>query len=94
LKAVASIPELAARRLTRKRHGDLESRVASVCQDMRDAMVRLDWREARRQSELLQAMGAGLPRPLSEAEREALFAKLTRLIAEAKARSPQPEASP
>jgi hypothetical protein len=50
--------------------------------------------KTRRQAELLQAMGVGSVRPLSVAEREALVAKLTRLIAEAKARSAHPEASP
>lgn len=91
MKPVASMPALAARRLTRKRHGNLESRVALVRQAMRDAMVRLDWREARKQAELLQAIGAGSVRPPSVADREALVAKLTRLIAEAMARA---EASP
>jgi len=86
VKAPVSISALAARRLTRKTQADVESRAAPVRQAMLDALVRLDSREARRQSDLLQAMGAGLTRPPSEAEQEALIAKLTRLIAEAKAR--------
>jgi hypothetical protein len=94
LKAGASIPELAARRLTRNRHGDLESRAAPVRRALLDALVRLDSREARRQADLLCAMDAGARRPLTKVEQDALFAKLTRLIAEANARSPQPEASP
>jgi hypothetical protein len=87
VKAGPSISALAARRLTWKTEGSLESRAAPVRQALLDALVRLDQREARRQSNLLQAMGAGPARPLSEAESDALIAKLTRLVAEAKARS-------
>jgi len=50
------------------------------------AMVRLDWREARHQAEVLQAMGAGKQGPMSEAEQADLVARFTRLIDEAKAR--------
>jgi hypothetical protein len=87
VKAGPSISALAARRLTWKSEGNLESRAAPVRRALLDALVRLDQREARRQSDLLHAMGAGPVRSLSEAEQEALVAKLTRLIAEAKARS-------
>ena len=68
MKAPVSISALAARRLTRKTQADVESRAAPVRQAMLDALVRLDSREARRQSDLLQAMGAGLTRAPSEAE--------------------------
>jgi hypothetical protein len=87
VKALPSISALAARRLTWKSQGDVESRAAPVRRALLDALVRLDQRDARRQSDLLQAMGAGATRPLSLAEREALVAKLTRLITEERARS-------
>jgi len=52
---------------------------------MREAIVRLDWREARRQAEALHAMGFGRKGPMSSTEREALLAKVAKLIADAKA---------
>jgi hypothetical protein len=87
VKAIPSFSALAARRLTWKTQGYVESRAAPVRRALLDALVRLDQREARRQSDLLQAMGAGSTGPLSEAEMEAVIAKLSRLIAEAKARA-------
>ncbi len=52
------------------------------------AVIRLDWREARRQAEELQSMGAGARGPMSASEQEALRSKLERLIAEANERVP------
>ena len=52
---------------------------------MRTALARLDWREARRQADRLHAMGFGRKGPMSSTEREALLAKVARLVAEAKA---------
>ena len=86
MKVCADVTKLAARRLSARRRTDIEARAAPVRQAMRDAMVRLGWREARRQAETLKAMGAGARAPMTQAERTALFAKLERLIAEASAR--------
>jgi hypothetical protein len=91
VKPCVDFTKLAARRLLARRGTDIEGRAASVRQAMRDAMVRLDWREARRQAEVLQSMGAGVCGPMIEAERTALFAKLQRLIAKAKARPSAPD---
>jgi len=85
MKTPPSIRSLAARRLNRRTQDDFTSRAASVRQALQEAFVRLDWREARRQAELLSAMGAGAL-PLSQDEQTALFERFARLIAEAQAR--------
>ncbi len=85
MRACVGVTKLAARRLSARRQIDIEARAAPVRQAMQDAMVPLDWREARRQAEILQAIGAGACGPMTEVERTALFAKLERLIADASA---------
>ena len=45
MKASGSLTTLAARRLVQRHQVDLEARAAPVQKAMRDAMVRLDWRE-------------------------------------------------
>jgi hypothetical protein len=93
VKTCVEVSKLAAQRLSARRHVDLEERSAPVREAMIAAMVRLDWREARRQAEVLQSMGAGARGPITEAEQIALVAKLRRLIAEAQARTSTPEQS-
>jgi hypothetical protein len=85
VKPCVDVSKLAAQRSAR-RHFDLEERSAPVREAMIAAMVRLDWREARRQAEVLQSMGAGARGPMSEAEQADPVARLTQLIDEAKAR--------
>jgi len=85
LKRSPSLAALAVARLIQRTHGESASHAVSVREALRDAFVRLDWREARRQAGLLSAMGPGAA-PLTEAERGALFAQFARLIAEAQAR--------
>jgi len=74
---------LAGQRLVHRRQGGLDDRAGFVRQSMRDALARLDFREARRHVELLQAMRAGAERPLSETEQTALFARLRKQVEEA-----------
>ncbi len=63
----------------------IEARAAEVREAMRTALARLDWGEARRQAELLHAMGFGRKGPMSQTEQEALRAKVAKLVADAKA---------
>jgi hypothetical protein len=49
------------------------------------ALACLDSREARRQADLLHAMGFGRKTPMGRQEQVELFAKVTKLIADAKA---------
>ena len=51
----------------RRTHTDL--RVAEVQDVLQEAIARFDWREAGRQSEILQAMGAGIRRCFAQEER-------------------------
>ncbi len=85
MKGLKALAALATQGLA-KRHGpEIEARAAEVREAMRTALARLDWREARRQADLLHAMGFGRKGPMSSTEREALLAKVARLVAEAKA---------
>ena len=85
MKGLKGLAALATQRL-RKRHGpEIEAKAAEVREAMRTALARLDWREARRQADLLHAMGFGRKTPMRQQERVELLAKVTKLIADAKA---------
>jgi len=91
---VKGLKGLAAQRLA-KRHGpEIEARAAEAQLAMREAIVRLDWLEARMQAEALQAMGFGRKGPMNSTEREALFAKVAKLVADAKAFPVHPRLPP
>jgi len=72
VKGLRGLAALATQRLA-KRHGpEIEARAAEARLAMREAMARLDWREARRQAEALHAMGFGRKGPMSSTERREL----------------------
>ena len=85
MKAPLGIAGIAAQRLATRQRAGTNERVKEAQLAMREALARLDWREARRQADLLHAMGFGRKGPMSSTEREALLAKVARLVAEAKA---------
>lgn len=71
MKAPLGIAGIAARRLaTRPRVGTNE-RVKEAQLAMREALARLDWREARRLAEALHAMGFGRKGPMSSTDAKA-----------------------
>ena len=85
MKGLKGLAALATQRLA-KRHGpEIEARAAEAQLAMREAIARLDWLEARMQAEALHAMGFGRRGPMSSTEREALLAKVAKLVADAKA---------
>jgi len=85
VKGLKGLAALATQRLA-KRHGpEIEARAAEAQLAMREAIARLDWLEARMQAEALHAMGFGRKGPMSSTEREALVAKVAKLVADAKA---------
>jgi hypothetical protein len=84
-----TIAALAAGRLADHRAPEVDARIAEASQAMRAAMVRLDWREARKQAEIWRALN-GNPRPMTAKEQEKLLEKVARLVAEATAVPAQP----
>ena len=94
MKGLRGLAALATRRLAKRDGPELEARAAEVREAMRTALARLDWREARRQADLLHPMGFGRKGPMSSTEREALLAKVAKLVADAKAHPIHPRCVP